>query len=48
VLQPGESKGTRTRAPAASLVDEQNGGWQLVTNQLNHARVALFLPSRFS
>jgi hypothetical protein len=29
------------RVPATNLVGEENGGWKLVTNQLNHERVAL-------
>jgi 3-oxocholest-4-en-26-oyl-CoA dehydrogenase alpha subunit len=29
------------RVPAANLVGEQNQGWPLITNQLNHERVAL-------
>ncbi|MGB3602391.1 MAG: acyl-CoA dehydrogenase family protein [Gordonia sp. (in: high G+C Gram-positive bacteria)] len=29
------------RIPAANLVGEEGGGWSLVTNQLNHERVAL-------
>ena len=29
------------RVPAASLVGEENQGWPLITNQLNHERVAL-------
>ena len=29
------------RVPATNLVGEENGGWRLVTNQLNHERVAL-------
>jgi 3-oxocholest-4-en-26-oyl-CoA dehydrogenase alpha subunit len=29
------------RVPAANLVGEENAGWKLVTNQLNHERVAL-------
>ncbi|MBV9640368.1 MAG: acyl-CoA dehydrogenase [Mycobacteriaceae bacterium] len=29
------------RVPAVNLVGEENGGWKLVTNQLNHERVAL-------
>jgi alkylation response protein AidB-like acyl-CoA dehydrogenase len=29
------------RVPAANLVGELNGGWPLMTNQLNHERVAL-------
>jgi 3-oxocholest-4-en-26-oyl-CoA dehydrogenase alpha subunit len=29
------------RVPVASRVGEENGGWKLVTNQLNHERVAL-------
>jgi alkylation response protein AidB-like acyl-CoA dehydrogenase len=29
------------RVPAGSLVGEENSGWRLVTNQLNHERVAL-------
>jgi len=29
------------RVPAAALVGEENRGWPLITNQLNHERVAL-------
>jgi alkylation response protein AidB-like acyl-CoA dehydrogenase len=29
------------RVPVSNLVGEENGGWKLVTNQLNHERVAL-------
>jgi alkylation response protein AidB-like acyl-CoA dehydrogenase len=29
------------RVPASNLVGELNGGWPLITNQLNHERVAL-------
>lgn len=29
------------RVPATNLVGEENGGWALMTNQLNHERVAL-------
>ncbi|NLU69656.1 acyl-CoA dehydrogenase family protein [Streptomyces sp. HNM0574] len=29
------------RVPAGNLVGEENGGWHLITNQLNHERVAL-------
>ncbi|MER6089049.1 acyl-CoA dehydrogenase family protein [Streptomyces bluensis] len=29
------------RVPAANLVGEENSGWGLITNQLNHERVAL-------
>ncbi len=29
------------RVPTSSLVGEENAGWKLVTNQLNHERVAL-------
>jgi alkylation response protein AidB-like acyl-CoA dehydrogenase len=29
------------RVPASSVVGELNGGWSLITNQLNHERVAL-------
>ncbi|SES34036.1 hypothetical protein SAMN05216188_13544 [Lentzea xinjiangensis] len=29
------------RVPAANLVGEEHRGWQLITNQLNHERVAL-------
>ena len=29
------------RVPAANLVGPENGGWKLITNQLNHERVAL-------
>jgi alkylation response protein AidB-like acyl-CoA dehydrogenase len=32
------------RAPAANLVGELNGGWSLITNQLNHERVTLCAP----
>jgi alkylation response protein AidB-like acyl-CoA dehydrogenase len=32
------------RVPAANRVGEENGGWKLVTNQLNHERVALVSP----
>jgi 3-oxocholest-4-en-26-oyl-CoA dehydrogenase alpha subunit len=32
---------TDVRVPAANLVGEENGGWTLVTNQLNHERVSL-------
>lgn len=29
------------RVPAANLVGQENGGWRLITNQLNHERVTL-------
>jgi alkylation response protein AidB-like acyl-CoA dehydrogenase len=29
------------RVPAENLVGEENGGWRLITNQLNHERVAI-------
>ncbi|MEU8780669.1 acyl-CoA dehydrogenase family protein [Streptomyces sp. NPDC048637] len=29
------------RVPAGNLVGDENAGWQLITNQLNHERVAL-------
>ncbi|MGW6376849.1 acyl-CoA dehydrogenase family protein [Rhodococcus sp. NPDC055112] len=29
------------RVPSSALVGEENGGWSLMTNQLNHERVAL-------
>jgi alkylation response protein AidB-like acyl-CoA dehydrogenase len=29
------------RVPVANLVGEENGGWKLITNQLNHERVTL-------
>ena len=29
------------RVPAGNLVGDENGGWPLITNQLNHERVAL-------
>ncbi|MFE0087427.1 acyl-CoA dehydrogenase family protein [Streptomyces sp. NPDC058991] len=29
------------RVPATNLVGEENGGWELITSQLNHERVAL-------
>jgi alkylation response protein AidB-like acyl-CoA dehydrogenase len=32
------------RVPVTNLVGEENGGWKLVTNQLNHERVALVSP----
>jgi alkylation response protein AidB-like acyl-CoA dehydrogenase len=32
------------RVPAANLAGELNGGWRLITNQLNHERVTLCAP----
>src|SRR5262249_60797192 len=32
------------RVPVTNLIGEENGGWQLVTNQLNHERGALVAP----
>jgi 3-oxocholest-4-en-26-oyl-CoA dehydrogenase alpha subunit len=32
------------RVPVANRVGEENGGWKLITNQLNHERVALVSP----
>ncbi|HZE17152.1 MAG TPA: acyl-CoA dehydrogenase family protein, partial [Mycobacterium sp.] len=32
------------RVPVVNRVGEENGGWKLVTNQLNHERVALVSP----
>jgi len=32
------------RVPAGNLVGEENGGWGLITNQLNHERVTLCAP----
>ena len=29
------------RVPVGNLVGDENGGWSLITNQLNHERVAL-------
>ena len=29
------------RVPVANLVGAENGGWKLITNQLNHERVAI-------
>lgn len=29
------------RVPASSIVGQEHGGWALITNQLNHERVAL-------
>jgi alkylation response protein AidB-like acyl-CoA dehydrogenase len=29
------------RVPAANLVGQENGGWSIITNQLNHERVAI-------
>ena len=31
----------QVRVPAANLVGEENQGWKLITNQLNHERIAL-------
>jgi 3-oxocholest-4-en-26-oyl-CoA dehydrogenase alpha subunit len=36
------------RVPADHLVGEENGGWRLITNQLNHERVALTSSARIS
>ena len=30
-------------SPTSALVGEESAGWKLVTNQLNHERVALFV-----
>ena len=32
------------RVPASALIGEENGGWQLITNQLNYERVAICPP----
>src|SRR5262249_56406061 len=32
---------SHVRVPASALVGEENQGWPLITNQLNHERVAL-------
>jgi len=32
------------RVPVGNLVGEENGGWSLITNQLNHERVTLCSP----
>nr|MDT0665761.1 acyl-CoA dehydrogenase family protein [Micromonospora sp. DSM 115978] len=32
------------RVPTGNLVGEENGGWRLITNQLNHERVTLASP----
>lgn len=32
------------RVPVSNLIGEENSGWKLVTNQLNHERVALVSP----
>src|ERR671923_2015385 len=34
------------RVPVADRVGEENDGWRLITNQLNHERVALFSSAR--
>ena len=34
------------RVPETALVGELNGGWGLITNQLNHERVSLFASGR--
>ena len=34
------------RVPASMLVGEENGGWKLITTQLNHERVALAAAGR--
>jgi alkylation response protein AidB-like acyl-CoA dehydrogenase len=31
------------RVPASNLVGEENGGWRMITTQLNHERVALMM-----
>jgi alkylation response protein AidB-like acyl-CoA dehydrogenase len=31
------------RAPVSSLVGKENEGWKMITNQLNHERVASLL-----
>ncbi len=33
------------RVPHANLIGELNGGWHLITNQLNYERVSIALPS---
>jgi 3-oxocholest-4-en-26-oyl-CoA dehydrogenase alpha subunit len=32
------------RVPASCMIGEENGGWNLITNQLNHERVTLCSP----
>ena len=32
------------RVPRSNLVGEENGGWQLITSQLNHERITLACP----
>jgi alkylation response protein AidB-like acyl-CoA dehydrogenase len=34
------------RVPVGNLVGDENGGWRLITNQLNHERVALTSAAR--
>ena len=34
------------RVPVTNLVGEENDGWKLITNQLNHERVALVSRNR--
>ncbi len=34
------------RVPDSAIVGELNGGWNLITNQLNHERVSLFASGR--
>ncbi len=34
------------RVPESAMVGELNGGWSLITNQLNHERVSLFASGR--
>ncbi len=36
------------RVPVADRVGEENDGWRLITNQLNHERVALFSSARIA
>jgi alkylation response protein AidB-like acyl-CoA dehydrogenase len=36
---------TDVRVPVTNLIGEENAGWKLVTNQLNHERVALVSPA---
>jgi len=36
------------RVPDSAIVGELNGGWSLITNQLNHERVSLFAAGRLA
>ena len=46
IVTVGENRTTATyyddvRVPVTNLVGEENGGWQMITTQLNHERIGL-------